>query len=215
MSISKPAPVSQVAAATLKGRTEGGLRQLRQLLSRGSMAVELFVRQDGALALLLQGLSNPATQVQACGCLTNIAASVSEHCQLALAAAPQLAMFLSGTDPVMHDYAAWALGNLAGDGPAARDLLLAQGIFPLLLPLLASEHVNVVHSAAFAVSNLVRGQGAPIAMLLDSRLPQVLLDALAEVSHDVFAAAQILYIFVYMTGSPAVSLLSSTKTNTL
>lgn len=55
---------------------------------------------------------------------------------------------------------------MAGDGPDAREVLLAQGIFAPLLLLLKSDSPLVVRSAAFALSNLVRGQDAPLPYVL-------------------------------------------------
>ena len=135
--------------------------------------------------------------------MTNVTASLTEHCHAALPAAPQLVAFLGSDDPALRDYAAWALGNLAGDGPALRDVLLAQGAFPALLPLVAPpQPPGVVRSAAFALSNLVRGQGAPVAAMLDAGLAPALLAALAAPAPaDDAITAQVLYIIVYLTGA--------------
>lgn len=53
--------------------------------------------------------------------------------------------------------AIWALGNIAGDGPELRDLLLNNGLMVPLLEILASD-VKHKPNAAWALSNLCRGR---------------------------------------------------------
>lgn len=51
----------------------------------------------------------------------------------------------------------WALGNIAGDGPELRDLLLSHGIMLPLLEILNSD-VRQKRNAAWTLSNLCRGK---------------------------------------------------------
>ena len=51
----------------------------------------------------------------------------------------------------------WALGNIAGDGPEFRDLLLNHGIMSPVLAILDSD-VRLKKNAAFTLSNLCRGK---------------------------------------------------------
>lgn len=51
----------------------------------------------------------------------------------------------------------WALGNIAGDGPQFRDLLLNQGIMKPLLQIL-DTNTRQQKNSSWTLSNLCRGK---------------------------------------------------------
>ncbi|PWZ10163.1 Importin subunit alpha-1a [Zea mays] len=100
----------------------------------------------------------------------------------------------SGSDDV-REQAVWALGNVAGDSPKCRDLVLANGA---LMPLLAqlNEHVklSMLRNATWTLSNFCRGKPQPsfdqtkpalpaLARLIHSNDEEVLTDACWALSY--------------------------------
>ena len=73
----------------------------------------------------------PAVQVEALWALTNIAAAGTvehgSHVLIKHGAAPALVALLSSNNDEVLEQATWVLGNLAGEGVAARDAVLTAG----------------------------------------------------------------------------------------
>jgi hypothetical protein len=56
--------------------------------------------------------------------------------------------------------AVWALGNIAGEGPSFRELILNSGGLPPILHLLSNcPRVEVIRTATWTLANLCRGKG--------------------------------------------------------
>ena len=72
--------------------------------------------------------------------VTNMAAGgAPDLCEAALDTAPLLIQFLDGQNLALVDQSAWALGNIAADGPKFRDRLKDNGALPPLIKLLDSK----------------------------------------------------------------------------
>jgi len=54
-------------------------------------------------------------------------------------AIPKLVRLLKSESPNVAEQAVWALGNIAGDGPNARDFVLAHQALPQLLELIKPD----------------------------------------------------------------------------
>lgn len=167
------------AGASDDNAANRSLQHLRRFFARGSLFVELFLSSESSvhgdekypaavMSLLLRHLGRPSTQLEAAWVFTNMAAShVPEHTRAAMTASPQLILLLQSTNILLQAQSAWALGNIAADGPETRDILLSQGIVGPLMELVPSSDIKVTQQAAFCLSHILRGPGAPVGPLLE------------------------------------------------
>uniref|UniRef100_A0A3Q3VX72 Importin subunit alpha n=1 Tax=Mola mola TaxID=94237 RepID=A0A3Q3VX72_MOLML len=127
------------------------------------------------------GLSEcPVIQFEAAGVLLNIAAGTSDQTTSVVedGAIPALISLVSSPHLHISEQAIWALGNIAGDGPRYRDLVIKHGSIQPILALLAAVPdlavfpSDFLHNVTWTLANLCRDKNpAPPLMAVQQLLP--------------------------------------------
>ncbi|CAN0841344.1 Importin subunit alpha-9 [Linum grandiflorum] len=137
------------------------LRELRRILSRSEFPPIKAALESGAIPPLVHCLAfgSPDEQLlEAAWCLTNIAAGNPEETKALVPALPLLIAHLGEKSPSpVAEQCAWALGNVAGEGEELRDVLLSQGALLPLARMMLPNKGSTVKTAAWALSNLIKG----------------------------------------------------------
>jgi len=150
--------------ATLVEATQG----LRRILSveKNIPAVELI--NMGILPHLVRNLSllteksSTSLIFESAWALTNIASTECSRVVAESEAIEPLIRLLGHKEWNIQEQAAWCLGNIAGEGPKSRDMVLNQGgIQALLQSLYRAEMESHVSTVIWTISNLCRGEPSP------------------------------------------------------
>ncbi|XP_021865138.1 importin subunit alpha-9 isoform X2 [Spinacia oleracea] len=179
------------------------LRELRRLLSRSELPPVDVALKAGAIPVLVQCLSfgSPDEQLlEAAWCLTNIAAGLPEETKSLLPGLPLLIAHLGEKSSLpVAEQCAWALGNVAGEGEDLRNVLLSQGALLPLARMILPDKGSTVRTAAWALSNLIKGPNPRAATEL------IKIDAVLDaiIRHlrksDEELATEVTWVVVYLT----------------
>lgn len=155
----------------------------------------------GVVPLLVEFLKQhdrPEMQFEAAWVLTNIVSGTTEHTEVVIrCGAIELlcGLLLSPNDDVCEQ-AVWALGNISGDSPHCRDLVLNAGAMMPLLAVLrrSSGKPAILRNATWTLSNFCRGKPQPdfalvspalelLPHLIHSPIKEVIMDACWTLSY--------------------------------
>lgn len=177
----------------------------RKLLSRQTKPPINSIISAGLIPKFVWFLTlseSPPIQFEAAWALTNIASGESEQTRAVVEAGaiPAFINLVSSPHQYISDQAIWALGNIAGDGPDFRDLVIKlRGLNPLLtlldVPDFSVYPNNYLRNITWTISNLCRHKNSPppltavvpilkaLTCLLQSNDMKVLADACWAVSY--------------------------------
>ncbi|KAL2464577.1 Importin subunit alpha [Forsythia ovata] len=174
--------------------SDDSIRQLdattkfRKLLSRERISIIQKVIQAGVVPRFVAFLMReefPQLQFESAWAIAIIAFGKSKNIKMLIdhGAVPTFVKLVDSSSDDVREQAVWALGNVAGDSPKYRDLVLGHGaLAPLLSQLNERSRLSMLRIATRTLSNFCGGYPQPAFEQIRPALP--ILKQLVEYSSD-------------------------------
>jgi importin subunit alpha-1 len=156
------------------------IEDLRKILSQGRRPPIAQVIETGIVPRLVELISEkydeyPEIQLNSTWCITNIASGTSVQTKTVIdcGSIPELIRLLRSKNDDLIEQDFWALGNISGDSVAHRNLVLENGLFPLLVTILMAPEVKIelLRQGTWLLSNLLRGKPSPPNEIMTQSIP--------------------------------------------
>jgi hypothetical protein len=207
---SSPAQIAaELAKLSVANPTEQleALRNLRRMLSSDEPPIQAFV-DGGAVPLVVHLLETSAgdCQIEAAWCLAQVCTGNTEQIMKVAVGIPLLIQLLSAQEGMLVEKAVFAIANVASDCDQLRQALREEGAIPPMVKLLSPQTpANIVQTASWGLSNLLRGAGAAAGPMVEAgvftswmqQLQQVPTQPGAGVQLD--TVAELLWLMTYLT----------------
>lgn len=142
-----------------------GMHQARKMLSRENQPPIDLMISHGIVPICIRFIrdsSNTMLQFEAAWALTKIVSGTSEQtrCVIDENGVPHLIALLESKSIKLAEQAVWALGNIAGDGAAARDIVIQHNCIDGILRLIDNEDTSIkfLRNIVWLMSNLCRNK---------------------------------------------------------
>lgn len=135
------------------------------------------VIKTGVVPRLVEFLSftnEPKIQFESAWALTNIASGTEQQTRFVIdhGAVPALCQLLKNHEIEIREQAVWALGNISGDSPTCRDIVIRAGVLAPILDMINPESpLSLLRNCTWTLSNFCRGHPQPRFETVSAALP--------------------------------------------
>lgn len=143
----------------------------------------------------------PKLQFEAAWCITNIASGDHDHVNhlIAKGCVDSFIRLITNGNIEVVEQAVWGLGNIAGDNPRVRDLVISAGAVEPISNLLdqGPKTSSFVRNVSWTLANLCRGRPSPDFNLVQRAIPSLANTLINSDQEDVLT--DICWAFSYLT----------------